>query len=137
MEKDDFAASNSNSSSSIINQAIGESLASSFPSLAPTIYEDPNATVVNIEEVEEKHESDAITVLLMNLTIIGCLMLAYYVKQYRIYYLPERYALSPTVTLLLIPDTLHSYVLVVTFIILQFFGTGFWQHIQVHFFISK
>ena len=84
MEKDDFASSYNSSQGAT-------SVESVFPSLSPTIYADPNATLVDIAEVEEKHESDAITVLLMNVTIIGCLLLAYYVKQYRIYYLPERY----------------------------------------------
>lgn len=68
--------------------------ATSFPSLSPTVYQDlpadPNVTLVDIAEVEEIHETDAITVLLMNVTIIGCLLLAYYVKRYRIYFLPER-----------------------------------------------
>lgn len=72
----------------------GNTNSSSYPSAAPTFYEeivDPNVTLVDIAEVEEIHETDAITVLLMNVTIIGCLLLAYYVKRYKIYYLPERY----------------------------------------------
>jgi hypothetical protein len=40
---------------------------------------------------EEEHNFDAVTVLTLNVTIIGCLLLAYYVKAYRVYYLPERY----------------------------------------------
>lgn len=80
MEKDEF----DNVTASHVN------FATSLPTAAPTVYVDPNATVVDITEVEEEHETDAITVLLMNLTIIGCLLLAYYVKQHRIYYLPER-----------------------------------------------
>lgn len=59
------------------------------PTVAPTIYLDPNATVVDFAEVESEHETDAITVLLMNVTIIGSLLLGYYVKQHRIYFLPE------------------------------------------------
>lgn len=38
---------------------------------------------------EEEHEHDAITTLYLNITLIGCLLLAYYVKKFRIYYLPE------------------------------------------------
>ena len=38
---------------------------------------------------EEEHEFDAISALVLNITIIGCLLLAYYVKKYQIYYLPE------------------------------------------------
>jgi len=60
------------------------------PSLGPTIYIIPNTTVTDIAVVEQEHETDAITVLLMNCTLIVCLLLAYYVKQHRIYYLPER-----------------------------------------------
>lgn len=41
------------------------------------------------EKAEEEHTFDAVTSLLLNLTIIVCLLLAYYVKKYRIYYLPE------------------------------------------------
>ena len=45
----------------------------------------------DIEAAEEEHNVDAYTSLLLNVTLIGCLMLAYYVKAYRIYCLPERY----------------------------------------------
>lgn len=41
------------------------------------------------EKAEEEHEYDAVTALLLNVTIIGCLLLAYYVKKFRIYTLPE------------------------------------------------
>jgi hypothetical protein len=41
------------------------------------------------EKAEEEHAFDAVTSLFINLTIIGCLILAYYVKKFRIYYLPE------------------------------------------------
>ena len=40
---------------------------------------------------EETHEFDAISALALNVTIIGCLLLAYFVKRFRIYFLPERY----------------------------------------------
>ena len=61
------------------------------PTPSPTIDVEPNTTVVDIAEVEIEHETDAITVLLMNVTIIGCLLLAYYVRTHRVYHLPERY----------------------------------------------
>jgi hypothetical protein len=87
MELDEFF---SNTSSQVLENAL--------PSLSPTVvlvYETPNATTgVNFTQVEAEHETDAITVLLMNLTLIGCLLLAYYVRQHRIYYLPERYVLG-------------------------------------------
>lgn len=90
MDKENFAPSNSSGAASSSIQDVVSQLGSVFPSLSPTIFmDDPNATMVDIAQVEEKHESDAITVLFMNLTLIGCLLLAYYVKQYRIYYLPE------------------------------------------------
>jgi hypothetical protein len=41
------------------------------------------------EKAEEEHAFDAVTSLFINLSIIGCLILAYYVKKFRIYYLPE------------------------------------------------
>jgi hypothetical protein len=40
-------------------------------------------------KVEEEHEFDAVTFLLINLMLIGCLMISYAVKRFRIYYLPE------------------------------------------------
>jgi uncharacterized ion transporter superfamily protein YfcC len=38
---------------------------------------------------EETHEFDAISALALNLVIIGCLLLTYAVKKFRIYSLPE------------------------------------------------
>jgi len=52
--------------------------------------DDFNQTASDIA-VEEVHNSDAYTSLLLNVTLIGCLLLAYYVKSNRIYSLPERY----------------------------------------------
>lgn len=52
--------------------------------------EDFNQTVASDIAAEEKHNSDAYTSLLLNVTLIGCLLLAYYVKVNRIYSLPER-----------------------------------------------
>ncbi|KAL7574253.1 hypothetical protein ACA910_012508 [Epithemia clementina (nom. ined.)] len=43
----------------------------------------------DFEHEEEEHVYDALTSLLLNVTIIGCLIFAYYVKKFRIYYLPE------------------------------------------------
>jgi hypothetical protein len=57
--------------------------------------EEANATLFNQTEFdlpEDEHSFDAYTALLLNVVIIGCLLLAYYVKAYRVYYLPERYA---------------------------------------------
>lgn len=42
-----------------------------------------------LEIAEETHAHDAITTLYLNITLIGCMLLAYYVKKFRIYYLPE------------------------------------------------
>jgi hypothetical protein len=79
MEKDEFANTTSITVSPIT------------PSLAPTVApHTANGTGSDFQEVEEVHETDAITVLLMNATIIGCLLLAYYVKKNRVYFLPER-----------------------------------------------
>jgi len=51
------------------------------PTLAPT--------VLNFDEAEETHSFDAITAVALNATLIVCVMLAYYVKKHKIYYLPE------------------------------------------------
>jgi len=51
------------------------------PSIAPT--------VALIDDAEEIHEFDAYTALLLNVTLIGCVLLAYYIKINRIYYIPE------------------------------------------------
>lgn len=49
-----------------------------------------NITIIeNFDAPEVTHESDAYETLILNITLIGCLLLAYYVKFYRIYYLPE------------------------------------------------
>ena len=44
---------------------------------------------IEAELAEEEHEFDAISALFLNVVIIGCLLLAYFVKKFRIYYLPE------------------------------------------------
>lgn len=53
----------------------------SVPTLAPT--------VVNFDVAEEEHSSDAYAALALNFTLIVCVMMAYYVKKHKIYYLPE------------------------------------------------
>lgn len=89
MEKDELighASSNDNTSYPTIIPTTAAPSISAFPSLTPTV--NISASII-FEEAEIEHETDAITVLLMNVTIIGCLLLAYYVKRYRIYHLPE------------------------------------------------
>lgn len=44
---------------------------------------------MNDFDPEEEHEFDALSSLLVNVAIIGCILLAYYVKSRRIYHLPE------------------------------------------------
>jgi hypothetical protein len=46
--------------------------------------------MIEAELAEEEHQFDAISALALTVTIIGCLLLAYFVKQRRMYYLPER-----------------------------------------------
>lgn len=58
------------------------------PTLSPSISNAVNSTE-ELEKAEEVHAYDAVTSLLLNVTIIGCLLLAYWVKKFRIYYLPE------------------------------------------------
>ena len=49
-----------------------------------------NATIFeNFDAPEETHDFDAYSSTILNVTLIACLLLAYYVKQYRLYYLPE------------------------------------------------
>ena len=50
-----------------------------------------NAFGINIEDAEGVHEEDAFAAVFLNVTLICCVLLAYYIKKNRIYYLPERY----------------------------------------------
>ena len=54
-----------------------------------TMTKELNDTMAEYVQEEEEHVYDAVTSLLLNVTIIGCLVFAYYVKKFRIYYLPE------------------------------------------------
>ena len=47
------------------------------------------ASTAVLVEAEIEHEYDAVTTLFLNLCLICCLMLAYYVKKFRIYSFPE------------------------------------------------
>lgn len=62
---------------------------SATPSAAPTDFINKTDGFVQAELAEEEHEFDAISALVLNITIIFCLLLAYFVKRYQIYYLPE------------------------------------------------
>lgn len=59
--------------------------------LAPSAgdFHEGNFTAAVLEKAEEEHEYDAVETLLLNLCLICCLMLAYYVKRFRIYSFPE------------------------------------------------
>lgn len=56
--------------------------ATDFPSIAPSV-------AALIDDADQTHESDAETALILNVTLIVCIMLAYYVKVNQIYALPE------------------------------------------------
>ena len=43
-----------------------------------------------VYDAEEVHELDAYASVFLNVTLISCVLLAYYIKKNRIYYLPER-----------------------------------------------
>jgi hypothetical protein len=60
---------------------------------APTDAEYLNLTeTYHIAElVEEEHVFDALSALALNVTMVGCLLLAYFVKKHKIYCLTERY----------------------------------------------
>ena len=55
------------------------------PTVAPLVVSNETA----LEIAEEVHVYAAWTAVLINVTLIGCLLLAYYVKRFRIYTLPE------------------------------------------------
>ena len=74
----------------------GEPLVSAVASLNSTYNGNvTNTTAIEVEaakeltKVEEVHEFDAVTSLLINVTLISCFLMAYAVKKYRLYYLPE------------------------------------------------
>jgi Na+/glutamate symporter len=64
-------------------------MATEAPSLPPTANVNVTDGFIEAELAEEEHEFDAISSLVLNITIILCLLLAYFVKKYRFYYLPE------------------------------------------------
>ena len=86
MEKDELIGGGTASNTTIAPSTLAPTTLTPYPSIAPTA----NATEAVFDQAEVEHESDAITVLLMNVTLILCLLLAYYVKRNRIYRLPER-----------------------------------------------
>lgn len=66
------------------------------PSESPSPINTTDAEIINItesfieaEKAEEEHEFDAEAAFTLNVTIIGCLLLAYVVKKFQIYSLPE------------------------------------------------
>ena len=59
------------------------------PSLAPTVGINITESIKEAELAEEEHEFDAISAVSLNLVIIGCLLFAYFVKKFQIYYIPE------------------------------------------------
>ena len=50
---------------------------------------DNTTALENFDAPEETHDFDAYSSTILMVTLIACLLLAYYVKQYRLYYLPE------------------------------------------------
>lgn len=64
------------------NVSIANSTTSFAPSAAPSLETPP-------DDAEEIHEEDAYTALTLNVTLIICILLAYYVKANRIYHVPE------------------------------------------------
>lgn len=47
-------------------------------------------------DAEEVHEEDAYAAVFLNVTLIGCVLLSYCIKKYRIYYIPERWVTIST-----------------------------------------
>jgi len=65
----------------LVASAVPSSAFPALPSSAPTD--------INISDSVEIHSNDAYTALLLNVTLIVCILLGYYIKVNRIYYLPE------------------------------------------------
>jgi hypothetical protein len=68
---------------------LAETTALSSITNAPTASPYDDNTTKKLEMAELEHVSDALTTLTLNITLILCLLLAYYVKRFRIYFLPE------------------------------------------------
>ena len=69
-------------------EAVTAIATTSRPTDAPTVV-NLTESFIQAELAEEEHEFDALSALLLNLVIIGCLLLAYVVKKFKIYSLPE------------------------------------------------
>jgi hypothetical protein len=67
---------------------MAEPLTTSSPTGTPTPL-NISQSLMEAQLAEETHEFDAISALALNLVIIGCLLLTYAVKKFRIYSLPE------------------------------------------------
>jgi hypothetical protein len=71
--------------------AFARSLADDTPDVTGNVTMNVTESFHEAELVEEEHIFDAQAALVLNVTIIGCLLLAYFVKRFRIYSLPGRY----------------------------------------------
>ena len=40
--------------------------------------------------VQDEHENDALSTLLINATLIACVLAAYFIKKHKVYYLPGK-----------------------------------------------
>jgi uncharacterized ion transporter superfamily protein YfcC len=81
---------------SIVNQVTEKSIRWLSDTTTETIIvkDDNNSTinttfVEDFDAPEEEHDTDAYSTTILTLTLICCLLLAYYVKQHRLYFLPE------------------------------------------------
>lgn len=78
----------------------GAPTAALINSYAPALSIKNDTGASALVKADEVHAYDAVTALLINVTIIICLLAAYYVKRFRLYHLPES-ALSLMVGVLL------------------------------------
>ena len=60
----------------------------SYPSQSPT--QSPTLIYISIDEAEEIHGADAYTALVLQISLIICIMFAYCIKIHNFYYLSER-----------------------------------------------
>eukprot|EP00546_Thalassionema_frauenfeldii_P017724 CAMPEP_0178901574 /NCGR_PEP_ID=MMETSP0786-20121207/4106_1 /TAXON_ID=186022 /ORGANISM="Thalassionema frauenfeldii, Strain CCMP 1798" /LENGTH=589 /DNA_ID=CAMNT_0020572707 /DNA_START=145 /DNA_END=1915 /DNA_ORIENTATION=- len=65
------------------------SLPSSLPSSEPSAPTSLPTWEPTLMDAEEQHETDAYQVVFLNIILIICVLLAYFIKQYKLYFLPE------------------------------------------------
>lgn len=68
---------------------IMEAATTMAPTTTPTTAAALDHDTTALVQADKEHAYDAVTTLLLNVTLIICLLAAYYVKRFRLYHLPE------------------------------------------------